>query len=81
MYFLLLSEVFSLSKLAQVSPMIREAHEKARALYSSALGRKRNELVTPALILDLEVMCENLALMAERMKNKPAKLRAHMRTT
>lgn len=68
-----------MSRLSEVSPIISEAHEKARALYHSALGRKRNELVTPALILDLEVMRQNLALMAERMKNKPAKLRAHIK--
>ena len=59
--------------------MIREAHEKARSMYGSALGRKRNELITPALILDLDVLRQNLALMAELMKNKPAKLRAHIK--
>ena len=56
-----------------------EVHERARALYGSAIGRKRNELVTPALILDLEVVRRNLALMAELMKTKPAKLRAHIK--
>jgi len=56
-----------------------EAHERARALYGSAIGCKRNELVTPALILDLEVVRRNLALMAELMKTKPAKLRAHIK--
>jgi D-serine deaminase-like pyridoxal phosphate-dependent protein len=43
------------------------------------VGRKRNELVTPALILDLELLRRNLALMAELMKDKPAKLRAHIK--
>jgi D-serine deaminase-like pyridoxal phosphate-dependent protein len=59
--------------------MIAEAHEKARKLYSSSLGRKRSELVTPSLILDLEFLRENLALMNKLMKYKPAKLRAHMK--
>ncbi len=62
-----------------VHPMINLAHEKARALYGSAIGRKRNELVTPALILDLEVMRRNLAFMSERMKTMPAKLRPHIK--
>jgi len=48
-------------------------------VYRSAVGRKRNELVTPALILDLEIVRQNLAFMAERMKGLPAKLRAHIK--
>jgi D-serine deaminase-like pyridoxal phosphate-dependent protein len=56
-----------------------EAHDRARAMYGSAIGSHRNELVTPALILDLEIVRRNLAFMAERMKNKSAKLRAHIK--
>jgi len=59
--------------------MIDQAHERVRAMYGSAIGRKRNELVTPALILDLEILRRNLALMAELMKTKPAKLRPHIK--
>ena len=59
--------------------MIDQAHERARAMYGSAIGRKRNELVTPALILDLEILRRNIALMAELMKTKPAKLRPHIK--
>jgi D-serine deaminase-like pyridoxal phosphate-dependent protein len=59
--------------------MIDQAHERARAIYGSAIGRKRNELVTPALILDLEILRRNLALMAELMKPMPAKLRPHIK--
>ena len=43
------------------------------------IGRPRNELVTPSLILDLEIVRENLAFMAERMRNLPATLRAHIK--
>jgi len=67
------------SQLRKVHPMIEQAHEKARAMYGSAIGRKRNELVTPALILDLKVMRQNLAFMVEHMKNMPAKLRPHIK--
>jgi D-serine deaminase-like pyridoxal phosphate-dependent protein len=35
--------------------------------------------VTPALILDLEVLRMNLKFMAEHMKDKPAKLRPHIK--
>lgn len=59
--------------------MVDQAHERARALYGSAIGRKRNELVTPALILDLKIVRQNLAFMAEHMRNKHAKVRAHIK--
>ena len=59
--------------------IIAEARDRAHRLYGSAIGRKRNELTTPALILDLEILRENLAFMAERMKNFPCKLRPHIK--
>jgi D-serine deaminase-like pyridoxal phosphate-dependent protein len=59
--------------------MIDQAHENIRAMYGSEIGCKRKELVTPALILDLEIVRQNLAYMAERMKTMPAKLRAHIK--
>ena len=43
------------------------------------MGLGRDELVTPALILDLEVLQKNLALMARLMSKKKAKLRAHIK--
>ncbi len=59
--------------------LIADARERAHALYGSAIGRRRSELITPALILDLGIVRENLAFMAERMKKMPAKLRAHVK--
>jgi D-serine deaminase-like pyridoxal phosphate-dependent protein len=59
--------------------IIAEARDRARAVYGSAIGRKRNELVTPALILDLEIMRGNLDFMADHMKKAPSKLRAHIK--
>ena len=59
--------------------MIDQAHDRVRAIYGSEIGRKRNELVTPALILDLDVLRRNLDVMAELMKTMPAKLRAHIK--
>lgn len=68
-----------MTQVAPVSLMIQEAHERVRAIYGSSIGRKRGELVTPALILDLSVVRENLALMAKLMQDKRAKLRAHVK--
>jgi 3-hydroxy-D-aspartate aldolase len=67
------------SNLGSISPMILEAHEKARKAYALSIGRKRSELVTPALILDLDLLKENLTLMNELLKGKQTKLRAHVK--
>jgi D-serine deaminase-like pyridoxal phosphate-dependent protein len=48
-------------------------------MYGSAIGCKRDDLVTPALILDLELVRKNLEFMSERMKKLPSKLRAHIK--
>ena len=69
------SEIKSISS----HDIIAEARERAHTIYGSAIGRKRNELTTPALILDLEILRENLAFMTERMKTAPSKLRAHIK--
>jgi D-serine deaminase-like pyridoxal phosphate-dependent protein len=66
-------------RLAPVSPLITEAHERVRAIYGQSIGLGRDELVTPALIIDLEVLRKNLALMARLMSKKKAKLRAHIK--
>jgi D-serine deaminase-like pyridoxal phosphate-dependent protein len=50
-----------------------------RSLYGSAIDRKRSEITTPALILDRDVVKANLALMQRLMKDKPAKLRPHIK--
>src|SRR4029077_9564039 len=59
--------------------MIRELHEHVKTAYSSSLGRPRGDLVTPALILDLDVARSNLRFMAERMTGLSAKLRPHVK--
>ena len=47
--------------------------------YTSYIGRPRRDLVTPALILDLDVARENIATMAAYMRGVPAKLRPHVK--
>jgi D-serine deaminase-like pyridoxal phosphate-dependent protein len=43
----------------------------------AAIGRRRNEVETPALILDLDLARANIATMAERIASMPAALRPH----
>ena len=59
------------------SDMLEEIRDRIRAAYRSAIGRHRHELVTPALILDLDVARRNIRTMAERLSGLPAKLRPH----
>lgn len=42
-----------------------------------AIGRARSDLITPALVLDLDVARSNIAEMSRRMSSMPARLRPH----
>jgi D-serine deaminase-like pyridoxal phosphate-dependent protein len=59
--------------------MIQALHDYVNTAYRSSLGRRRGDLATPALILDLDVARANLQFMAERMRTLPAKLRPHIK--
>ncbi len=47
--------------------------------YSYALGKSRHDLITPALVLDLDVAKNNIRHMAEYMSSVSAKLRPHIK--
>ena len=53
--------------------------DNLRQIYHSAIGRPRRELVTPALILDLDVARRNIQFMAERLRGMKARLRPHVK--
>ena len=59
--------------------IIDQAHERVRDVYRKEIGRARDELATPALILDLDLMRRNLEFMRDRMAAMPTKLRAHVK--
>jgi D-serine deaminase-like pyridoxal phosphate-dependent protein len=50
-----------------------------RQAYRSSIGRPPQELVTPALILDLDVARRNIQFMADRLRGMKAKLRPHIK--
>ena len=54
-------------------------HEYVRKAYGSAIGKSRRDLVTPALILDLDVAKRNIQFMTERIRSMPAELRPHIK--
>jgi D-serine deaminase-like pyridoxal phosphate-dependent protein len=62
-----------------VADLLQEAQDRARRDYGAAIGRHRQELPTPALILDLPAAQRNIASMAERMQSMPAQLRPHVK--
>jgi D-serine deaminase-like pyridoxal phosphate-dependent protein len=64
---------------SQTSSTISRAHDMALSMYGSAIGCKRDDLITPALILDVEVVRKNLEFMSECMKKAHSKLRAHIK--
>jgi D-serine deaminase-like pyridoxal phosphate-dependent protein len=59
--------------------LITDAHERVRELYRPALGRARDDLTTPALLLDMDVLRANLGVMEEGMRGVPTALRAHVK--
>ena len=59
--------------------MIDKLHKHLKEVYKPALGKSRNEVITPALLLDLDVAKKNIQFMAGRMKNMPAELRPHIK--
>ena len=63
----------------EASPLILEAHARVRDLYGSAIGRSKYEVVTPALIVDRDVVEANLSYMESRLPELHARLRGHVK--
>ncbi|HXQ81946.1 MAG TPA: alanine racemase [Opitutaceae bacterium] len=59
--------------------MIDRIRQQVREAYGRAVGRPRGELVTPALILDLDKVRRNIETMAELRKGWRAALRPHFK--
>ena len=59
--------------------MLTAWHDRLRKAYASAIGRNRRDLVTPALIMDLDVVRRNIQFMMERLSTMKAKLRPHVK--
>ena len=61
------------------APVITEAHERVRGYYGSAIGKSKYELITPALVIDRDVLVGNLAYMESRLPELHARLRGHVK--
>jgi len=62
-----------------VGDVLDAASENVRHAYGAAIGRHRDEVVTPALILDLPAARRNIAKMADRLTGMPSQLRPHIK--
>jgi len=61
------------------APLITEAHDRVRSMYGAAIGRDRHEVITPALVVDLDILKANLAYMQSRLPGLHARLRGHVK--
>jgi lysyl-tRNA synthetase class 1 len=57
---------------APLRRVLDAAHERVRDMYGGAIGRRREDLVTPALVLDIDAAQRNIDLMAARLRALPA---------
>src|SRR6202161_2900551 len=63
------------------APLLQEAHERVRHEYSGAIGRPRDELITPALVLDIDAAQRNIDRMASELRQLgSATIRPHYKT-
>ena len=61
--------------------ILDEAYERARREYSGAIGQRREDLVTPALVLDIDAAQRNIDHMAAELKRiGSATIRPHYKT-
>jgi len=67
------------TQLRAPAKFITEAHERVRDFYGSAIGRSKYDVVTPALIIDRDVLVGNLAYMQSRLPGLHARLRGHVK--
>jgi D-serine deaminase-like pyridoxal phosphate-dependent protein len=58
---------------------IVEAHDRVLDLYGSAIGRSRFDVITPALVIDRDILLGNLSYMQSRLPGLHARLRGHVK--
>jgi D-serine deaminase-like pyridoxal phosphate-dependent protein len=61
------------------APLITEAHERVRDMYGSAIGASKYDVVTPALVVDRNILRANLEYMQSRLPGLHARLRGHVK--
>jgi D-serine deaminase-like pyridoxal phosphate-dependent protein len=63
------------------APVLHEARERVRREYGDAVGRPREELITPALVLDIDAAQRNIDRMASELRRMGSTtIRPHYKT-
>jgi D-serine deaminase-like pyridoxal phosphate-dependent protein len=63
------------------APVLKDAYEAVRQQYGQAIGLRREELITPALVLDIDAAQRNIDHMAGELKRMgAATIRPHYKT-
>jgi len=67
--------------MSETAPVLREAYDRVRNEYGDAIGRRREELITPALVLDIDAAQRNIDRMAGELRQLGrATIRLHYKT-
>jgi len=67
--------------MTETAPVLWEAYDRVRQQYGDAIGRRREDLVTPALVLDIDAAQRNIDRMASELKQLGmATIRPHYKT-
>jgi D-serine deaminase-like pyridoxal phosphate-dependent protein len=63
------------------APILKDAYEQVRQQYGDAVGQRREELITPALVLDIDAAQRNIDRMAGELSQMgAATIRPHYKT-
>jgi D-serine deaminase-like pyridoxal phosphate-dependent protein len=63
------------------APLLQEAGERVMRQYGAAVGRRRDELITPALVLDIDAAQRNIDQMASELRRMGSTtIRPHYKT-
>ena len=62
-----------------MATLIDDAHQRVLDHYGTAIGRSKYELVTPALVIDREILLANLTYLEGRLPELHARLRGHVK--
>jgi D-serine deaminase-like pyridoxal phosphate-dependent protein len=63
------------------APILQEAYDRVRHEYGGAIGQHRDELITPALVLDIDAAQRNIDRMASELRQiGRATIRPHYKT-
>ena len=68
-----------MAEVLDVQDVLRETQDRVRRAYGAAIGRRRDEVITPALILDLPAAQRNIDIVAQRVRGLTADLRPHIK--